>query len=113
MSLANVKIKPSCNGERAQLVQHFLVKALAKQANIAWQVLLFASESLAMDKKVTPDSKRIQLCLASHVGQFHQDIFCCSGHTAHKIERKWIKWNAIGFSTRKLGLDMFHGMPEC
>ena len=30
-------------------------KALAKLANIAGQTLLFVSESLAMDKKVTPD----------------------------------------------------------
>ena len=30
-------------------------KALAKLANIAYQTLLFVYESLAMDKKVTPD----------------------------------------------------------
>ena len=29
-------------------------KALAKLSNIAWQTLLFVSESLAMDRKVTP-----------------------------------------------------------
>ena len=30
-------------------------KALAKLANITWQTLLFVSESLAMNKKVTPN----------------------------------------------------------
>ena len=47
-------------------------KALAKLANIAWQTLLFVSESLAMDRRVTPDLKRKQYCLASNVGQFRQ-----------------------------------------
>ena len=35
--------------------QHVVFKALAKLANIGWQPLLFVSEALAMNKKVTPD----------------------------------------------------------
>ena len=35
-------------------------KALAKMANIAQQTLLFVSESLAMDRKVTPNFRREQ-----------------------------------------------------
>ena len=35
-------------------------KALRKLANIAWQTLLFVSESLGMDKKVTPDLRQKQ-----------------------------------------------------
>ena len=35
-------------------------KALAKLANIAWQILLFVSESLTTDKKVKPDLRRKQ-----------------------------------------------------
>ena len=49
-------------------------KALAKLANIAWQTLLFVSESLAMDKKLTPDLRRKQKRLASNVGQFRQAL---------------------------------------
>ena len=43
-----------------------------KLANIAWQTLLLVSESLAMDKKVTPNLRGKQKCLASNVGQFRQ-----------------------------------------
>ena len=39
--------------------------SVLKLANIAWHPLLFASESLAMDKKVTPDSSVWQAMLAS------------------------------------------------
>ena len=35
-------------------------KALAKLDSIAWQTLFFVSESLGMDKKVTPDLRRKQ-----------------------------------------------------
>ena len=52
-------------------------KALAKLANIAWQTLLFVSESLAMVKKVTPDSRWKQQCMASSVGQFRQALKQC------------------------------------
>ena len=45
---------------------------MAKLANIAWQTLLFVSESLDMDKKVTPDLRRKQQRLASNVSQFRQ-----------------------------------------
>ena len=41
-------------------------------ANIAWQTLLFVSKSLAMDKKVTPDSRWKQKCLANNVSHFLQ-----------------------------------------
>ena len=44
---------------RIGLIQDF-PKALAKVANIAWQTLLFVSESLAMNKKETPDLGRKQ-----------------------------------------------------
>ena len=37
------------------MIKESKFKGLAKLANIAWQTLLFASESLAMDKKVTPN----------------------------------------------------------
>ena len=50
------------------------IKALAKLANIVWQTLLFISQSLAMDKKVTPDLRRKHQCLASIVGQFRQAL---------------------------------------
>ena len=49
-------------------------KALAKLAYIAWQALLFVSELLAMDKKVTPGLKWKQQCSASNVGQFRQAL---------------------------------------
>ena len=51
---------------------HLVCQALAKLANIAWQTLLFVSESLAMDKKVTPDLRWKQQCLASNVSHFRQ-----------------------------------------
>ena len=35
-----------------------ILKALAKLSNIAWETLWFVSESLAMDKKVTPYLRR-------------------------------------------------------
>ena len=47
-----------CSGET--LLAPCTRKALAKLANIAWQTLLFVSESLAVDKKVTPDLRRKQ-----------------------------------------------------
>ena len=37
-----------------------LIKALAKLVNIAWQTLLFVSESLSMDKMIIPDLRRKQ-----------------------------------------------------
>ena len=49
-------------------------KALEKPANIAWQTLLFVSKSLPMDKKVTPDLRLKQQCLASNVSQFRQAL---------------------------------------
>ena len=52
----------------------FSYKALAKLANIAWQILLFVSESLALDEKVSPDLRQKQQCLASNVGQFCQAL---------------------------------------
>ena len=35
-------------------------KGLGKLPNVAWETLLFVSESLAMDRKVTPDLRRKQ-----------------------------------------------------
>ena len=43
-----------------------------KLDNISWQTLLFVSESVAMDKKVTPDFRQKQSRLASNVDQFRQ-----------------------------------------
>ena len=48
--------------------------ALAKLDNIVWQTLLFAFESSAVDKKVTPNLRRKQQCLASNIGQFRQAL---------------------------------------
>ena len=50
--------------------------SLAKLDNIVWQTLLFVSESLAMDKKVTPDLRGKQCCLASNVGTFRAYALC-------------------------------------
>ena len=47
-----------------------ILKVVAKLANIAWQTLLFVSESLAMDEKVKPDLRRKQQCVPNDVGQF-------------------------------------------
>ena len=44
-------------------------EALSKLANIAWQTLLFVSESLSFGEKVTPDLRWKQQSLASNVGQ--------------------------------------------
>ena len=50
------------------------LKTLAKLVNIAWQTLMFVSESLAVDKKVTLDLRWKQQCLASNVGQFRKAL---------------------------------------
>ena len=42
---------------KATSLQEHRLQALAKLANIAWQTLLFVSESVAKDKKVTSNFK--------------------------------------------------------
>ena len=51
-----------------------ILKVVAKLANIAWQTLLFVSESLAMDEKVKPDLRRKQQCVPNDVGQFRDAL---------------------------------------
>ena len=62
--------------------------ALEKLANIAWQTLLFVSESSAMDEKVTPDFRRKQQCLANNVGQLRQAF---RPFLPHCQEDLWLK----------------------
>ena len=59
--VVNRSLKADCTDFTLRLlITDTISKALAKLANIAWQTLLFVSDSLAMDKKVTPDLRRKQ-----------------------------------------------------